>query len=222
MDAADHDPTLLNWSHQPGLVPLVTRYPCPHTDSSCNVQDDILLTGPTWWQSVPVLLNYERQNQPWLIHNTHTPKGADLGEFADIILSGDFDGDAVGDVMHIMRNANPTGQHGIHLMYGGTNKPGGVGYTHGEFEHCDQVYRYWPGTFVHRKRSCPDLRSWMGLVSNHWIRDPMVDAIAGDFDGDGDADVALTGGMGWGSIPVAFSRSDSYIPQVSLGGATAR
>jgi hypothetical protein len=30
----------------------------------------------------------------------------------------------------------------------------------------------------------------------------------GDFNGDGKADLALTGGAGWTTIPVAFSRGD--------------
>ena len=33
-------------------------------------------------------------------------------------------------------------------------------------------------------------------------------AVAGDFDGDGRGDVALTGGKGWTSVPVAFSNGD--------------
>jgi hypothetical protein len=32
--------------------------------------------------------------------------------------------------------------------------------------------------------------------------------VAGDFNGDGRADLALTGGVGWGTVPVAFSNGD--------------
>ena len=35
-----------------------------------------------------------------------------------------------------------------------------------------------------------------------------VKAVTGDFDFDGDTDIALTGGSGWGSVPVAFSNRD--------------
>ena len=32
--------------------------------------------------------------------------------------------------------------------------------------------------------------------------------VAGDFNKDGLADIALVGGVGWGSVPVAFSYGD--------------
>jgi hypothetical protein len=41
-----------------------------------------------------------------------------------------------------------------------------------------------------------------------WAATPGVQAVAGDFDGDGDDDIALTGGTGWGTIPVAFSNGN--------------
>jgi len=42
-----------------------------------------------------------------------------------------------------------------------------------------------------------------------WATSPNVKALAGDFDGDGRADVALTGGQGWGTIPIAFADASS-------------
>ncbi len=41
-----------------------------------------------------------------------------------------------------------------------------------------------------------------------WASQPGVVAVAGDFNGDHLDDIALTGGPGWGSIPIAFSRGD--------------
>ncbi|HEX7702628.1 MAG TPA: VCBS repeat-containing protein [Kofleriaceae bacterium] len=38
-----------------------------------------------------------------------------------------------------------------------------------------------------------------------WASTPGVRAIAGDFNGDGRTDIAITGGANWASIPVAFS-----------------
>jgi len=54
-------------------------------------------------------------------------------------------------------------------------------------------------------------------------------AIAADFDGDGDADIALTGVSGWATVPVAFSdrngsftvtnRSVAHFPDCAASGA---
>jgi VCBS repeat protein len=56
--------------------------------------------------------------------------------------------------------------------------------------------------------------------------------VSGDFDGDGRDDIALTGGAGWGSIPIALSRGngkfvfvnnpiDSFAGWASTPGAKA-
>jgi FG-GAP-like repeat/Trypsin len=44
--------------------------------------------------------------------------------------------------------------------------------------------------------------------ANLWASTNNVQALAGDFDGDGHADIALTGGIGWGTVPVAKSLND--------------
>jgi len=44
--------------------------------------------------------------------------------------------------------------------------------------------------------------------------------ISGDFDGDGKSDVALVGGLGWGTIPVAFSNGDGSFNATNGGIAS--
>jgi len=53
----------------------------------------------------------------------------------------------------------------------------------------------------------------------YYAAEPGAKPVAGDFNGDGRADVALTGGANWGSIPVAFSRGDSSFGVTNLGVA---
>jgi hypothetical protein len=59
-----------------------------------------------------------------------------------------------------------------------------------------------------------------------WAATQNVTPLVGDFDRDGDADIALTGGAGWASLPIAFSNGNGtfditnhYIP--SFGGWAA-
>ena len=41
-----------------------------------------------------------------------------------------------------------------------------------------------------------------------WAAGNSVRRLVGDYDNDGDADIALTGGVGWNTLPVAFSNGD--------------
>jgi hypothetical protein len=47
-----------------------------------------------------------------------------------------------------------------------------------------------------------------------------VTALGGDFDGDGVGDIAFVGGVGWTTMPVAFSRRDGTFRVVNAGDAT--
>jgi hypothetical protein len=42
----------------------------------------------------------------------------------------------------------------------------------------------------------------------NWSASAGAKAVSGDFNGDGYFDIALTGGIGWGSIPIAFSNGN--------------
>jgi hypothetical protein len=43
--------------------------------------------------------------------------------------------------------------------------------------------------------------------------------VSGDFDGDGIDDIALVGGSGWGSIPVAFSNGNGTFRETNMSTA---
>ena len=51
----------------------------------------------------------------------------------------------------------------------------------------------------------------------YWASLANVKPVAGDFNGDGRSDIALTGGYNWGSIPVAFSRGDGTFDVSNVG-----
>jgi hypothetical protein len=48
----------------------------------------------------------------------------------------------------------------------------------------------------------------VGGVFAEWASQPGVQAVAGDFNGDGRADTALVGGTGWYTVPMAFSNGN--------------
>jgi hypothetical protein len=50
--------------------------------------------------------------------------------------------------------------------------------------------------------------STVGDFSGDWATEPGVQPLTGDFNGDGKTDIALVGGQGWTSIPVASSNGD--------------
>ena len=53
--------------------------------------------------------------------------------------------------------------------------------------------------------SFPTITAYVVTSFPSWANTAGVKAVAGDYNGDGKTDIALTGGAGWASIPVAFS-----------------
>jgi hypothetical protein len=73
--------------------------------------------------------------------------------------------------------------------------PGGVGFTSVPILHSLRN-----GSFNLIQSALPDFPGWASS--------PGVKIVAGDFNGDGKGDIALLGGVGWKTVPVAFSNGD--------------
>lgn len=170
---------------------------------------------------VPAAPNYNVQNKS-------------LGDFAGFIsqagvqvASGDFDGDGRTDLAAVggsgwasipvafsrgdgsFRVTNNTvsnfpvyaTQAGAKLIAGDFNKDGrdDLALTHGSgWTTLPVAFSSGDGNFSVTNSSIGAFASWAQSST----------ALAGDFDGDGATDIALTAGAGWASMPVAFSNRD--------------
>jgi len=65
------------------------------------------------------------------------------------------------------------------------------------------------GTFTPYLFSVPGFASWMAT--------PGVRVLVGDFNGDGHADIALAGGKGWNTVPVAFFNNGFTVTNLPVG-----
>ncbi len=130
---------------------------------------DIALLGGPGWNTIPVA--FSNRDGSFRITNLQTPNipgwAQAPGAYA---VAGDFDADGDGDI----------------ALLGGRgwgSIPVGFSNRNGTFAQSNTGVANFPG----------------------WSQASGARGVVGDFDGDGDADIALSGGSGWGSIPVAFS-----------------
>lgn len=145
-------------------------------DSNADGLADIRLTGAAW-SSVPVAHNRGGgifNGETWPIDDTDFTNYWATSPNVKA-LAGDFDGDGRADVAL-------TGVDGWGTI------PVAFATSNNRF---------------HVTNNSPD---WVDFTS--WAAQAGVSAVTGDFDGDGRTDIALTGGYGWGGIPVAFSNGD--------------
>src|SRR5690606_19379026 len=74
--------------------------------------------------------------------------------------------------------------------------------------HLDHFVRYgWSIVGIHVQRPTNSYSIDEGVAANRgWIKRTI--SARGDFNGDGMSDIALVGGQGWGSVPIATSNGD--------------
>jgi hypothetical protein len=133
---------------------------------------DVALTGPTGWASLPVA--FSNGDGSFNVTNQPIANFAGWATTPNVqILVGDFNGDGKADVAL----TGPTGWASLPVAFSSGN---------GSFNVTNQAITNFAG----------------------WAATANAKALVGDFNGDGKADVALTGPTGWASLPVAFSNGN--------------
>jgi hypothetical protein len=169
-----------HWKSCCGARPLVG-------DFNGDGKDDIALTGGAGWGSLPVAFSTE--NGCFSVTNHGLADFPGWAATANVqVVAGDFDGDGKSDVAAI-GNA-------------------GWGSLPTAFSNGDGTFRV-----TNTAMSGGNANHF-----NHWSSLAGVFVLAGDYNGDGKSDVALIGGPGWGSIPVATSSGDGSYNSVSNCG----
>jgi len=171
-------PNMNAWEDSAGARPLVG-------DFDGDGKDDIALTGGHGWGSLPVAFSTE--NGCFTVTNHGLASFPGWAATANVqVIAGDFDGDGKADVAAI-GNA-------------------GWGSLPTAFSNGDGTFR----VTNHAMSSGGNARHF-----NAWSSRSGVHVLAGDFNGDGKDDVALIGGPGWASVPVAVSAGDGTYNSVS-------
>lgn len=211
-------PDVPGWAATPGARVLAG-------DFDGDGRDDLLVTGGAGWPTMPVAFSrgdgtFRTTNAPIADVNSWT------GNASVKVLVGDVDGDGKADLIAAggagwttvpvafskgdgtFRVTNlPAGDIAIWAAVPGTKMAAGDVDGDGR---ADLIIAGGPGwrtvpvafsagngTFRASNVDVPNIPIWATV--------PGVRMIAGDFNGDGKDDFALTGGVGWGTIPVGFS-----------------
>ncbi|WP_083936885.1 M4 family metallopeptidase [Longispora albida] len=144
---------------------------------------DIALSGGAGWSTVPVA--FSNGNGTFSVTNSGV---ANFPSWATVsgakLVAADFNGDGRADLA----------------------LTGGAGWST-----VPVAFSNGNGTFNVTNSGVANFPSWAATAN--------VKAVAGDFNGDGRSDLALTGGAGWSTVPVAFSNGNGTFSVTNSGVA---
>ena len=130
---------------------------------------DLALLGGPGWNTIPVA--FSNRDGSFTVTNLQTPNIPGWAQVPGAYaVAGDFNADGAGDIALV----GGQGWNTVPVAFSNRN---------GTFAQTNAGVVAFPG----------------------WAQTPGARAMVGDFDGDGDADLALTGASGWNTIPLAFS-----------------
>jgi hypothetical protein len=209
-----------SWAATPNAKPLVG-------DFNGDGRTDVALTGPSGWASLPVA--FSNGNGSFNVTNLGI---ANFGSWAATAnakpLVGDFNGDGKADIAL----TGPSGWGSVPVAFSIGNgsfnviNPGVGGFAGwaatanakplvGDFNGDGKADialtgpSGWASLPVAFSTGAGFTVTNLAIASfAAWAATPNANALVGDFNGDGKADIALTGASGWASIPVAFSNGN--------------
>ncbi len=150
-----------SWATTAGVKPV-------SGDFNADGRLDIALTGPSSWNTIPVAFGNGAGG--FTVTNSTVTNFPTWAASARSAVAGDFDADGDTDIALVGNSGWAT----VPVAFSNRN-----------------------GTFTVTNVNVADFPVW-GAASGAY-------ALGGDFDADGDGDIALLGGSGWNTIPVAFS-----------------